>query len=273
MYSLFPFFFFSSLKQPLHFARNSVGPEFRKDLAESQLGGWGLKGLVSKMASPLRCQNALLFVFWLHFVGINTHFQNSGTVNCLMVHIQENTFLLCIISCSSTIRYHVEGQTLRTHSIIAVEKQGVKPGQRSPQSFLGLPPAAPVFGPQPPGSPGQCSPPTVWTPQTRCWAAGSEQPGNSCWIPCSAGCVLVSIQMAVASSSPFKSGEVKREKHHHQSSGDDGGRKWSCPVGRSTVQSPAAHPAAAAAIKKQLSLQRPGDGSTHASPGEGGTTG
>lgn len=47
MYSLFPFFFFSSLKQPLHFARNSVGPEFRKDLAESQLGGWGLKGLVS----------------------------------------------------------------------------------------------------------------------------------------------------------------------------------------------------------------------------------
>ena len=64
---------------------------------------------------------------------------------------------------------------------------------------------------------------------------------------------------------------MKREKHRHQSSGGNGERKRSCPEGRSTVQSPAAHPAAAAAIKKQLSLQRPGDGSTHASAGERGT--
>lgn len=76
--------------------------------------------------------------------------------------------------------------------------------------------------------------------------------------------------MAVASSL-FRSEGVKREERRQQCSGGDGGRGQSFAAGRSTLQSPAAHPAAAASIKMQLSLQRPGEGSIHASAEERGT--
>lgn len=69
---------------------------------------------------------------------------------------------------------------------------------------------------------------------------------------------------------PSRAGGVKSEQHRQQSRGGDGQRKRSRPDTRSTVESATAHPAAAA-IKKQPSLQRPGDGSSHASAEERGT--
>lgn len=149
------------------------------------------------------------------------------------------------------LRYHGQGRALRTHSQHALKQLGRRERSQAREAgrlFCSLPPAAPAFGPQPPGSLGQCSPQTAWTPQTRYSAAGSAQPGSSCWTPCSAGCASVSNQMAVASSL-FRSEGVKREKHRQQCSGGDGGRGRSFPARRSTLRSPAAHPAAAASIK------------------------
>ena len=194
---------------------------------------------------------------------------------------KERPLVLCpylihgIWACRLNWRYPGQGHTLRTHSQHTLKWLGPKErsqARRASSLLCSLPPAAPVSGPQPPGSPDQCSPLTVWTPQTRYWAAGSWQPGSSCWTPCSAGCVWVLIQMAVASFSLFKSGGVAREKHHHQCRGGAaGGGGRSPPSGGQSAQSRTAHPAAAAAIKTQLSLQRSGEGSIHASAGERGT--